>query len=107
MEATTYYVVRFWIKPEGGQAVIDWLDSRHMAEVTAQPGFLWSRRCRLEQDAPDGWHAYLMIYGLESRAALERYFNSPARERFAEEGKPFAAVMRTERGWGTVESSIG
>ncbi len=107
MDAPVYYVVRFWLKPEGGEAVIRWLDERHMAEVAAQPGFLWARRCRLEQDAPDGWHAYLMVYGLESREALERYFNSPARQRFTEEGKPFQTVMRAERAWGKVEASIG
>ena len=65
MEADTYYVVKFWVKPQGGDAVIRWLDERHMAEVAHQPGFLWARRCRLDEDAPDGWHAYLMIYGLE------------------------------------------
>jgi len=107
MEADTYYVVKFWVKPQGGDAVIRWLDERHMAEVAQQPGFLWARRCRLDEDAPDGWHAYLMIYGLESREALERYFNSPARARFTEEGKPFQNVMRTERSWGRVVASIG
>ena len=61
----------FWVRPDGGQAVVDWLDRRHMAEVAEQPGFLWARRCRLEQDAEDGWHAHLMVYGLASRSALD------------------------------------
>ncbi len=106
MDKEAYYVVRFWVPP-GNTEVLDWLDATHMKEVTSEPGFLWSRRIRLEQDAEDGWHAHLMIYGLESRQALERYFNSAARERFGEEAKAYAKVLRTERSWGTVEMKIG
>lgn len=106
VEKEAYYVVRFWVPPDNNQ-VLAWLDSRHMAEVATQPGFRWARRVRLEQDADDGWHAHLMIYGLESRAALERYFNSAARERFGEEAKAYATVLRTERSWGSVEMKIG
>ena len=107
MDAPVLYVVRFWVSPQGGDAVIRWLDSKHMKEVTEQPGFLWSRRCRLEEDAADGWHAYLMIYGVQSRPALEDYFNGAARARFGEEGKQFQHVLRAERAWGTVDARIG
>ncbi len=105
MDAAVFYVVRFWVAPEGGDAVIKWLDERHMAEVAHQPGFLWARRIRLDQDAPDGWHAYLNLYGVESRAALERYFASADRARFAEEAKAYAGVLRTERAWGELVAS--
>jgi quinol monooxygenase YgiN len=105
VDKEAYFVVRFWVPP-GNTEVLDWLDARHMAEVAAQPGFRWARRLRLEQDAEDGWHAHLMIYGVESRAALERYFTSSARQRFAEEAKAFAKVLRTERSWGTVEKTV-
>ena len=71
-----------------------------MAEVTAQPGFRWLRRVRLDQDAEDGWHAYMMIYGLESREALLRYFESDAPKQYAEERKPFEQHLRTERALG-------
>ena len=74
-----------------------------MAEVTAQPGFRWSRRVRLDQDADDGWHAYMMIYGLESRDALLRYFESDAPKQYAVERKPFEQHLRTERDWGAID----
>ena len=61
-----------------------------MAEVIREPGFLWAQRCRLEQRDEQGWLGYLLIYGLESREALERYLASPARERFWRELEPFA-----------------
>jgi hypothetical protein len=102
MDGAMLYIVRFWVRPDGGQAVIDWLDTRHMAEVAEQPGFLWARRCRLDQDAEDGWHAHMMLYGLTSRAALEAYFAGEARRRFMEEGQAFAHLMRAERLWGAV-----
>lgn len=105
MDAGMIYVVRVWIDPAGAEAVTGWLRAHHMADVVAQPGFLWGRCIRLEQDADDGWLAYLMLYGLESREALQRYFANPIAERFAEERKPFAHMLRMERAWGLTEIS--
>ena len=107
MDAPYLYVVKFWVHPDGAAAILRWLDDKHMAEVTAQPGFRWSRRVRLDQDAEDGWHAYMMIYGLESRDALMRYFESDAPKRYAQERKPFEHQLRTERGWGEIDFKIG
>ena len=107
MDAPYLYVVKFWIHPDGAATILHWLDSKHMAEVTAQPGFRWSRRVRLAEDAADGWHAYMMIYGLESRDALMRYFESDAPKRYAQERKPFEHQLRTERGWGEIDFKIG
>lgn len=106
MDAPYLYVVKFWVHPDSLKAVMDWLDSRHMAEVVAQPGFLFVRRVRLEQAAADGWSAHMMIYGLESRAALQRYYDSPAPARFAEERKPFEHHLRMERVFGAVDARI-
>ena len=107
MDAPYLYVVKFWVHPDGVATILRWLDDKHMAEVTAQPGFRWSRRVRLDQDADDGWHAYMMIYGLESREALLRYFDSPAPKEYAEQRKPFERHLRTERAWGAVDFRIG
>ena len=107
MDAPFVYVVKFWISPQGADSVLHWLDSKHTAEVVAQPGFLGVRRVRLEEDAADGWHAYLMIYGLESREALMRYFESDAPKRYAQERKPFEQHLRTERAWGAIDFRIG
>ncbi len=107
MDAPFVYVVRFWLHPDGAATILHWLDSKHMAEVVAQPGFRSLRRGRLDQDSEDGWHAYMMIYGLESREALQRYFDSPAPKRYAEERKPFEHHLRTDRAWGAIDFSIG
>ena len=105
MNADTMYIVRVWIDPAGVDAVMGWLADHHLADVVAQPGFLWGRCIRLEQPAQDGWVACLMLYGLESREALERYFANPIAQRFAEERKPFAHMLRMERAWGRTELS--
>ncbi len=107
MDAPYAYVVKFWVSPEGSDTIMHWLDSKHTAEVVAQPGFLSVRRVRLEEKTADGWQAYMMIYGLESREALMRYFDSDAPQRYAEERKPFEHHLRTERGWGPVDFGIG
>jgi heme-degrading monooxygenase HmoA len=73
----------------------------------AQPGFLSLRRVRLDQDAGDGWHAYLTIYEFESHEALQRYFESDAPKQYAEERKPFEQHLRTDRVWGAVDFRIG
>jgi hypothetical protein len=107
MDSPFVYVVKFWISPQGADQVLHWLDSKHTAEVVAQPGFQSVRRVRLEEQAADGWQPYMMIYGLESRDALMRYFESDAPKRYAEERKPFEQHLRTERGWGDIDFRIG
>ncbi len=79
VDADFLYVARFWVSPDGATEVLRWLDSHHMADDVAESGFRWMRRVRLEQDAVDGWYAYVMIYGLGSRQALHRYFDGPRR----------------------------
>ena len=103
MSARVLYFVRVWVSPDGGQRYLDWLERKHMAEVIREPGFLWAKRCRLEQADERGWAGYLLVYGLESRDALERYLRSPARERFWRELEPFNDIHRGERFWGTVD----
>ena len=107
MDAPVLYMVRVWVRPDGGRAYLDWLERTHMAEVIREPGFLWARKCRLAQGDERGWAGYLLIYGLDSQAALDAYLNSPARERFWKELEPFAAVHRAERFWGTVDFCVG
>jgi antibiotic biosynthesis monooxygenase (ABM) superfamily enzyme len=105
-DAPVLYCVRVWVSPHGGERYLDWLEHKHMAEVIREPGFLWARRCRLEQTDERGWQGYLLVYGLDSRAALEAYLQSPARERFWRELEPFDAVHRAERFWGTVDFTV-
>ena len=107
MDAPFVYVVKFWVHPNGAAAILHWLDSKHSAEVVAQPGFCWLRRVKLDEKAADGWDAYMMIYGLESRDALMRYFESPAPQQYAQERKPFEHHLRTDRAWGEIDFRIG
>jgi len=105
MDAPFLYLVRFWVNPDGAAAVLRWLDGGHMRDVVAQPGFLWVRRVRLDQE-PEGWPGYLMIYGLESRQSLQAYFDGPAPARFAQERKPFEHHLRMDRSWGAVDAAL-
>ena len=87
------------------KALLAWLDGGHIAEVVSQPGFRWAKRYRLEQDAEDGWHAYAMIYGVDSKTALEAYFVNPIHEKFKRENARFTASLRTDRMWGATDFS--
>ena len=73
---------------------------------TEQTGSTWARKVHLEQVDDKGWDGYLLIYGLESRDALEAYLKSDARERFWHELEPLNAVHRAERFYGSVDFAI-
>ncbi len=105
MEAQAVYIVQFWIRPNGGARVIEWLNDTHLADVVAQPGFLWARMYALEHGSDDGWPAYMMIYGLDSRQALDAYFESDAPKRYARERVELGldALFRAEHYCGSPE----
>lgn len=106
MTAPVLYMVRAWVSPRGGERYLRWLEGKHMAEVIKEPGFLWARKCRLDQTDDKGWQGYLLIYGLASRAALDAYLQSPARQRFWKELEPLDDVHRAERFYGTVDFEV-
>ncbi len=106
MDAPVLYMVKVWVSPDGGERYLRWLEDKHMAEVIAEPGFLWAHKDALEQKDDDGWEGYLLIYGLASRAALEAYLASPAREGFWRELEPLNDVHRAERFYGSVDFAI-
>lgn len=106
MTASTLYLVRAWVSPNGGDRYLKWLENKHMAEVIKEPGFLWARKYRLDQTDDKGWQGYLLVYGLESRDALDAYLKSPARERFWKELEPLNDVHHAERFYGSVDFEI-
>lgn len=106
MDAPYLYAVKMWLNPDGGERVMAWMDGGHQKEVASQPGFLWSRRFRLNEKSPDGWQAYIVLYGVTDEAALDAYQASPTRQRFARESAEFDTVMRTERFHGPLEVAI-
>ena len=80
MDAPFVYVVKFWVHPDGAAAIMHWLDSKHSAEVVAQPGFRWLRRIKLDEKAADGWDAYMMVYGLEVTRGVDALLREPGSE---------------------------
>lgn len=95
-EAPVLYVERVWVAPdEGGERFLMWLDGRDAAAGAVRgPGVLWVRRCRLEQTDGRGWRGHLLIYGLESRQALDGFLDMPARARERTGREAFADVHR-------------
>lgn len=98
MKTENYFlVVRFSIAPEAEAQVLRWLDGGHMAEVASQPGFLWGKRIRLQENS------YAIIYGIESKAAFDAYEkNAALKAKFAGERAPFEKHMKIERLCGEV-----
>jgi hypothetical protein len=98
-QARFFLIVRFSVEPQAEAQALAWLDGGHIAEVVGQPGFLWSKRIRLDAGG------FVMIYGLESRAAFEAYeANAALKAKFARERAPFERYMRIERSTGEVEA---
>jgi hypothetical protein len=101
-QANYFLIVRFSVDPQAEAQVLGWLDGGHMKEVASQKGFLWCKRIKT------GPHAYLMLYGIESKAAFDAYESNKAlKERFARERAPFEKHMRIERFAGEVEVAHG
>lgn len=99
-DASFFLVVRFSVEPQAEAQLLRWLDGGHVAEVLAQPGFLWCKRLRL------GGREFAMLYGIESRAAFEAYeANAALKAKFARERAPFEKQLRIERFFGETEKS--
>jgi hypothetical protein len=99
----TLYAVKAIIQPTAFERVKAWLVDKHVPEVAAEPGFIGAEIVHLDETGPTGEQSLLVIYRLASRAALETYFASPARTRFAQELSVFADVMRAERWIGEIQ----
>jgi hypothetical protein len=99
-EANYFLVVRFSVEPQAETDLLRWLDGGHVQELLAQEGFLWCKRVKIEKNA------FMMLYGLESKAAFDAYESNKAlKEKFARERAPFEKHMRVERFAGEVEQS--
>lgn len=106
VDAPVFYMVRSWVSPDGGQDYITWLETKHMADILAQPGVMWARKVDLDQADEKHWGSVLLVYGFESRDALNAYLASPARKSFWVELEEFNDVHRSERFWGDVDFSL-
>jgi len=101
-DANYFLVVRFSVEPQAEAQLLRWLDGGHVAEVLRQKGFRWCKRLRL------GAHEFAMLYGIESRAAVEAYeANTALKAKFGRERAPFEKNMRIERFAGETEKSYG
>lgn len=101
-DAKFFLTVRFTVEPQAEADLLRWLDGGHVAEVLRQPGFLHCKRLKTRPGE------YMMLYGIESRAAFEAYEgDKDLKARFARERAPFEKHMRIERLVGEVEKSYG
>jgi hypothetical protein len=107
-EARFFLLVRFWVAPQAKARLMRWLEGGHVAEVLAQPGFLWCRRISIAETDSSGWSAHAMIYGIDSREAYDSYAaNTALHEKFNREREPFAKQLRIERAAGEVDFALG
>ena len=105
-DVPVFYMVRSWVSPDGGQAYLDWLERKHMADILSQPGVLWAPRINLDQADDRHWKSILLIYGFVSRDALNTYLASPSRQSYWEELEQYADVHTSERYWGDVDVAL-
>ena len=99
-DAKYFLVVRFSVEPQAEAQLMRWLDGGHMKEVASQKGFLWCKRIKT------GPQAFLMLYGIESKAAFDAYEGNQAlKEKFARERAPFEKHMKIDRFHGEVDFS--
>lgn len=99
-EAKYFLVVQFTIEPHAKAQVMHWLEGGHVAEVLRTPGFLWCRRIKGAN------HAWMMLYGIESKAAFDAYEkNTALKDKFARERAPFEKFMKIQRFHGEVDFS--
>ncbi len=97
-EAKHFYVVRFWVAPEGRDGLLSWIKNGHVQEVVDYPGFLWCRHLVLDEKDDKGWEAHSMIYGIESKEAFDKYAaDKELPVKFAKQRESFAKYMRIER----------
>jgi antibiotic biosynthesis monooxygenase (ABM) superfamily enzyme len=97
IEADVLYVVRFWVEGEATERILNWLRSKHLAEVLAEPGFLSAELCDLQERDDAGWKAYFILYRLSSVETFKAYMKSDAKNRFNREQAEYADILRAER----------
>ena len=103
----TLYMVKNCVDPADAARFLHWMENKHMPDVLALPGVLWGRKVALEEKDERGWDCHLLIYGFESRDALEAYLTGDARKGFWEELKAFEDIHDGERFFGTIDFSVG
>ncbi len=99
------YIVLAWTAPVDETGFLKWLDSKHLKEVIAEPGFTGCRRLKLSQKNSDGWTGYMIIYELDCARSLDAYFASDRRVELVAEGLKFKSV-KMERFDGSVEKTF-
>jgi hypothetical protein len=100
-QAPVVYMVRYWVAPDIEAELLRWIDEDHLADVAAQPGFTSGTRYTLNQPNEAGWNGFMNVYGVESEAALQAYFESDTYRRYRTEMQRFIDGLEIERLWGT------
>lgn len=91
------YCLLIEVDPSNGQPYLGWLLGGHIEVVAKNPGFLSGRITEFNEPANDGWLRYMVVYEVESKAALEAYWQSDTFKGYGEEAKEFAGTFRITR----------
>jgi uncharacterized protein DUF4286 len=92
------YVVTVDVSPAAEEAWSSWHDQRQVPEILKQPGFLGARRYIEPSPLTDGWFRYVILYEIDSPAALARFAQSDVAGHLRlEHNQRFGDVTRTAR----------
>lgn len=72
----TIYAVKVEVDPVDEATWDEWNTTLHIPDVLMQRGFLRASKYKIDSDAE--WPQYLILYELESRAALDNYLKGDA-----------------------------
>lgn len=91
------YSIKIEIDPADECVWDEWNTRQHIPDVLAQPGFLRATKYKIEAAAGE-WSQYLVLYEVESRAALDAYLSGEAVNRLrADHFERFGASTRLSR----------
>jgi len=91
------YELTIEIDPASEPEWLDWYTRIHVFDVLKQPGFRRATFYRAETNS-DEWAKYVIAYEVESRQALDAYFQSDVVQRLrADHYARFGGVTRASR----------
>lgn len=106
-QAEVLFFFNLWVDPAAGPAIEKYAtEDGHIAEVVAQPGFLWGSYLDYGEEDERGWKRIATVYGVESRAALDRFLVSDEMKKYAEQRREYEPYMRIEMKSATVSFRI-
>ncbi len=72
----TIYAVKVEVDPVDESVWDEWNTKQHIPDVLMQPGFIRATKYKIDSEAE--WPQYMILYELDSRAALDNYLKGDA-----------------------------